>query len=165
MELQKKALESHLQLMQAQVEPQFLFNTLRRVGDLYETDPSSADRMLDNLILYLRAALPQMRASTSTLGQEVRLAQAYLNIERIREHGRLDFAFDIPDRLVSAAFPPMVLLPLIEAIALRGRGSADDIGALRAEARADAGTLKLTFSAYAGAFAPTPAKSRTFAAD
>ena len=83
-ELQKKALESHLQLMQAQVEPQFLFNTLRRVGDLYETDRSSADRMLDNLILYLRAALPQMRTSASTLGQEVQLAQAYLNIERIR---------------------------------------------------------------------------------
>ena len=72
-ELKKKALESQLQVMQAQVEPQFLFTTLRRVGDLYETDRPSADRMLDNLILYLRAALPQMRTSSSTLGQEVRL--------------------------------------------------------------------------------------------
>lgn len=145
MERQKKALESDLQLMQAQVEPQFLLNTLRRIGDLYETEPSSADRMLENLIVYLRAALPQMRASTSALGQELRLAQAYLNIER-GGHGTLDFVFDVPDRLLSAPFPPMVLLPLIEAIALRDRGSADDIGTLRAAARADAGALTLTFT-------------------
>ena len=116
-ELKKKALESQLQLMQAQVEPQFLFNTLRRVGDLYETDRPVADRMLDDLILYLRAALPQMRTSSSTLGQEVQLARAYLNIERTRLQERSDFAFDIPEHLTSAAFPPMVLLPLIEALA------------------------------------------------
>ena len=146
MEHQKKALESELQLMQAQVEPQFLFNTLRRISVLYETEASSAGRMLENLILYLRAALPHMRASTSTLGQELRLVQAYLNIECIREHGKLDFAFDIPDCLVSATFPPMVLLPLIEAIAVRGRGSADDNEALRAEACSGAGMLKLTFT-------------------
>jgi LytS/YehU family sensor histidine kinase len=145
-ELKKKALQSQLQLMQAQVEPQFLFNTLRRVGDLYETDRPSADRTLDNLIIYLRAALPQMRTSTSTLGQEVRLAQAYLNIERIRLHGRLDFAFDVPDRLASATFPPMVLLPLIEASALRGQDATGNGEILCAEARVDAGMLKLTLT-------------------
>src|SRR5205823_13230070 len=112
---------------------------LRRVGDLYETDPPSADRMLENLILYLRAALPQMRTTNSTLGQEVRLAQAYLNIERIRTHGKLDFAFDIPDRLVSAALPPMVLLPLIEASALRGDSLVRDRGVLCAAALAGEG--------------------------
>ena len=145
-DLKKKTLESDLQVMQAQVEPQFLFNTLRRVGDLYETDRPSADRMLENLILYLRAALPQMRTSNSTLGQEVRLAQAYLNIERIRTHGKLDFAFDIPDRLVSAAFPPMVLLPLIEALALRGHNLVRDRGVLCAAALAGEGSLKITLT-------------------
>jgi LytS/YehU family sensor histidine kinase len=145
-ELKKKALESQLQLMQGQVEPQFLFTTLRRVGDLYETDRSSADGMLDDLILYLRAALPQMRTSTSTLGQEIQLARAYMNIERVSARDRLDFAFDVPDRLVIAAFPPMVLLPLIEAFALRGRNAARDGEVLRVEACADAGTLKLTLT-------------------
>src|SRR5206468_3073302 len=96
-ELKQKALESQLQLMQAQVEPQFLFNTLRKVGDLYETDRPSADRMLDNLILYLHGVLPQMRTSSSTLGEEVQLAQAYLNVERIRLRERFDFAFDVPE--------------------------------------------------------------------
>ena len=143
-ELRKKTLESNLKLMQAQVEPQFLFNTLRRVGDLYETDQSSADRMLDNLILYLRAALPQMRSSASTLGREVLLARAYLNIEQIRVHDRLDFVFDVPNHLSTAVFPPMVLLPLIEALALRGRNAALDGEVVRADARVDGGTLELT---------------------
>ena len=143
-DLQKKVLESQLQLMQAQVEPQFLFNTLRRVGVLYETDRLSADRMLDHLIVYLRAALPQMRTTASTLAQEIQLAQAYLGIERIRAHGKLDFSFHVPDHLTSAAFPPMVLLPLIEAFALRDRNAALDGEAVRANARVDAEMLKLT---------------------
>ncbi len=148
-ELKKKALESQLQVMQAQVEPQFLFNTLMRVGDLYETDSSSADRMLDNLIVYLRAALPHMRTSTSTLEQEVRLAAAYLRIERNRGCSELDFAFDIPERLAAATFPPMVLLPLLEALAVRAHSGSDYDGALRTEARANAGILELTM-AYTG---------------
>jgi hypothetical protein len=143
MEQQRKALESELQLMQAQVEPQFLFNTLRRIRDLYETDSSPADRMLENLILYLRAALPQMRATNSTLGQELRLVRTYLNIESIREDGSLELALDIPDALGSATFPPMVLLPLIEAISRRRRSAG--AGVLRVEARADGRTLTLTF--------------------
>jgi Histidine kinase len=145
-ELKKKALESHLQMIQAQVEPQFLFSTLRRVGDLYESDWSSADRMLDNLIAYLRAALPHMRTSTSTLGQEVRLATAYLEIERNRGRGELDFVFDIPEHLASATFPPMVLLPLIEALAVRTHNGSDYDGALRTRARANGVNLELTLA-------------------
>jgi hypothetical protein len=118
-ELRKKTLESSLQVMQARVEPEFLFNTLRGVGDLYESDHEAAERMLDNLIVYLRAALPQMRSSQSTLGREIQLAQAYLEIERIRVGDRLRIDIVAPEELASATFPPMVLLPLIEALALR----------------------------------------------
>ncbi len=143
MELKKKALESNLQLIQAQVEPQFLFNTLRRVRDHYDTDRSAADRLLENLIIYLRATLPQMRDSTSTLEQETQLTQAYLNIECTRLHGRLDFAFDIPDHLFSAAFPPMLLLPLIDVLVLRGRRTTGHEEVLRVEARSHGGSLNL----------------------
>ena len=129
--------------MQARVEPQFLFNTLRRVGELYEIDRASADQMLDTLIAYLRAALPQMRTCASTLGQEVQLARAYLDIERGCAQGELDFAFNIPDRLLTAAFPPMVLLPLIEALMPRDRTAAGGGEVLRGEARIDAGMLRL----------------------
>ena len=74
--------------MQAQVEPHFLFNTLASVQFLTETDPREANRLLGHLIAYLRAALPQLRARSTTLGQEVELAEAYLNILRMRMGAR-----------------------------------------------------------------------------
>jgi LytS/YehU family sensor histidine kinase len=74
------------------------------------------------------------------------LAAAYLSIERNRGRGELDFAFDIPERLASATFPPMVLLPLIEALAVPAHSGSDYDGALRAEARASDGNLELTLA-------------------
>lgn len=145
-ELQKKTLESGLQVMQARVEPRFLLNTLRRIGDLYDTDCGTADRMLDNLIAYLRAALPQMRSSTSTLGQEIDLTRAYLGIEQIRAGGRLEFAFDVPDDLAAATFPPMVLLPLIEVFALGGLAAAAERVELGVEVRLPPEKLVLTLT-------------------
>jgi LytS/YehU family sensor histidine kinase len=82
-QLSKLALESELKLMQAQVEPHFLFNTLASVQYLTETDPPQASRLLGHLLAYLRAALPQLRSASATLGQEIALAEAYLNILQI----------------------------------------------------------------------------------
>jgi LytS/YehU family sensor histidine kinase len=141
--LRKKTLESGLQLMQARVEPQFLLETLRGIGVLYETDRFGAERMLDNLIRYLRAALPQMRSTESTLGREVGLAEAYLNIADIRGGGRLDFGFAVPDELHGAAFPPMVLLPLIERLALRGAKTSGESTTLRVEGRSNGQMLAI----------------------
>ena len=67
---QRRTLESRLQALQARVEPQFLFNTLAEVRDLYDVDPALGGRMLGDLIGYLRAALPHFRESTSTVGRE-----------------------------------------------------------------------------------------------
>src|SRR5206468_7152836 len=90
-ETQRRTLESRLQVLQARVEPQFLFNTLAQVRELYESDPAKGGEMLGNLIVYLRAALPHLRESTSTLGQEMDLVTAYLNIMRVRLGERLAF--------------------------------------------------------------------------
>src|SRR5947207_2151441 len=76
-EAQRRTLESRLQALQARVEPQFLFNTLGEVRDLYGVDPALGGRMLGDLIAYLRAALPHFRESSSTLGRELELAAAY----------------------------------------------------------------------------------------
>ena len=86
--LSKQAVEAELKLMQAQVEPHFLFNTLASVQFLVETDPPQAARMLGHLLEYLRAALPQLRSDSATLGQEVDLAQAYLSIMQMRMGSR-----------------------------------------------------------------------------
>jgi len=113
-QLEKNMLEARLAVMQAQVEPHFLFNTLANVQHLVETDPRSASRMLDSLIQYLRAALPQMREAATNLGREVDMARAFLEIQRVRMGPRLEFAIDVPDPLKCRAFPPMMLISLVE---------------------------------------------------
>src|SRR5258706_13310422 len=97
--------------MQARVEPQFLFNTLAQVRELYEHDVAVAGRMLDDLMAYLRAALPHLRHSTSTLGQETALVQAYLDILRVRLGDRLRSDLDGPAAPRSFVEPPMVWWP------------------------------------------------------
>ena len=112
--LSKQAAEAELKLMQAQVEPHFLFNTLASVQFLTETDPPMAGRMLGHLLSYLRSALPQLRSGSSTLGQEAELARAYLSIMQMRMESRLKFTVDIPASLQSHSFPPMLLMSVVE---------------------------------------------------
>ena len=112
--LSKQAVEAELKLMQAQIEPHFLFNTLASVQFLIETDPPRAEQMLGHLIAYLRAALPQLRSGSTTLGQEADLARAYLSIMQMRMGARLDYAIDVPESLRTHPFPPMLLMSVIE---------------------------------------------------
>ena len=116
----KRALESRLAAMQARVEPQFLFNTLAQVRDLYRADAALGERMLDELIAYLRAAMPRMRDTSSTVGQEIDLLRAYLAIVRLRLAGRFAFEIDLPQELVNARMPPMMLLPLADHVITHG---------------------------------------------
>ncbi len=110
----REVLRSQLAAMQARVEPAFLFNALRQVEAQYQRDAGSGERALDDLIAYLRAALPQLRAEESTLAREAALAEAYLRIVKGRMGSRLEFAFDIPPALRESRFPPMLLQPLVE---------------------------------------------------
>jgi len=110
----KLALEARLQALQARVEPQFLFNTLDEVERLYELDPARGAEMLDELIAYLRAAMPQMRDTSSTMGRELALVGAYLAILRIRHGQRLAYAIDASRETIDAGLPPMTLLPLVD---------------------------------------------------
>ncbi len=135
--LSKQAVEAELKLMQAQVEPHFLFNTLASVQFLTETDPPAATRMLGHLIDYLRAALPQLRASSSTLGREAELAEAYLNILQMRMGGRLTFAVDVHEALRAHPFPPNLLISLVENAVKHGVEPAIDGGRIALTARRD----------------------------
>jgi sensor histidine kinase YesM len=112
--LSRQAVEAQLKLMQAQVEPHFLFNTLASVQYLTETDPPRANLLLGHLIAYLRAALPQLRASSTTLGQEAQLIEAYLAILKMRMGERLAFSIDVPADLRTHVFPPNLLISLVE---------------------------------------------------
>ena len=133
--LSKQAIEAELKLMQAQVEPHFLFNTLASVQFLTETDPPKASMMLGHLLAYLRAALPQLRSNSTTLGQETDLAQAYLSIMQMRMGPRLRFAIDIADELRPHGFPPMLLMSLVENAIKHGLEPTAEGGTVRLEAR------------------------------
>ncbi len=106
--------EMQLSLLQAQIEPHFLYNTLASVQYLVKKDAALADHLLAHLIRYLRNAMPKMRAAMSTLGQEFELADAYLQIANVRMAGRLTVMASIPDALRSIDFPPLILQTLIE---------------------------------------------------
>jgi sensor histidine kinase YesM len=132
--LSRQAIEAELKLMQAQIEPHFLFNTLASVQFLTETDPPKAGMMLGHLLSYLRAALPQLRSNSTTLGQEIELAQAYLSIMQMRMGSRLSFSIDVPEQLRSHAFPPMLLMSLVENAVKHGLEPQAAGGTIRIEA-------------------------------
>jgi LytS/YehU family sensor histidine kinase len=113
--LERRLVEARMAALQAQVEPHFLFNTLALIGQLIETDPPQAARIHQNLIDYLRATLPQMRAKGSgTLGRQIEMSRAYLAIMQARMRSRLAVSVDVPEEMLSATFPVMMLQILIE---------------------------------------------------
>ncbi|MEP7061597.1 MAG: histidine kinase [Betaproteobacteria bacterium] len=139
------ALESRLQAMQARVEPQFLFNTLAQVERLYEIDPALAGRMLDDLIAYLRAAMPQMRDSSSTVGRETELARAYLDIIRLRPGGQLHVSIDVAADAAALTMPPMMMMPLLDVGIARRCLEVDAEATIRISAATRGGRLYVTF--------------------
>ena len=148
------ALESRLQAMQARVEPQFLFNTLGQVERLYERDPPLAARMMDDLIAYLRAAMPLMRDTSSTVAQEIELARAYLDIVRLRLGEHLAVRIEVPPEAAPMRMPPMMLLPLIDHAVVRGLDPSTATGTLSVRAAVDAGRLRLTIADGGARFVP-----------
>ncbi len=140
----KQMAEAQLALMQAQIEPHFLFNTLANVRYLVGADPENAALMLEHLIEYLRAALPQMRESTSTLGKEVELARAYLSIQQIRMGKKLNFQFQVPDALAACAFPPAMAITLVENAIEHGVEECCECADVTVSAAAEGGKLRLT---------------------
>lgn len=139
--LERQLVQARLKLLQAQVEPHFLFNTLAAVDYLIETDPPRASVMQKQLITYLRGALPQMREDSSTLGRELSLVRAYLELLKMRIEDRLDFVIDVPDALFKADFPPMVLQSIIENAIKHGIEPKPEGGQITIHAQARDGNL------------------------
>ena len=142
--LKRQLAEAQLKMMQAQVEPHFLFNTLASVDFLIETDPPRASKMQKNLIAYLRSALPQMREGSTTLGKELALCRSYLEILKVRMDDRLQFAITVPQGLSSAQFPPMILQSLVENAIKHGLEPKAEGGSLTLSADIANGNLRVT---------------------
>ena len=142
--LKRQLVEAQLKMMQAQVEPHFLFNTLASVDYLIETDPKTASKMQKNLIQYLRAALPQMREGSTTLGKEVQLCRAFLEILKFRMEDRLQYTVIVPQGLQSAQFPPMMLQSLVENSIKHGLEPKPEGGSLTISGDIANGKLRVT---------------------
>jgi len=114
-QLERMLLEARMEALQAQIEPHFLFNTLASIDQLIQTDPPRASRMQQSLIRYLRSAMPTMREGRRpSLGQQVDLCGAFLEIMAVRMEGRLQPDVRVPQGLKSAVFPSIMLQTLVE---------------------------------------------------
>jgi signal transduction histidine kinase len=113
-ELSCQLAQSRLKLLQLQIEPHFLFNTLGSAQQLAASRAPEAARLIGDLICFLRAATPSMREEYTTLAQEGALVQAYLAIMRVRLGARLAFSVLIPCELESFRLPPGMLITLVE---------------------------------------------------
>lgn len=159
--LQRQVTEAKMQMMQAQVEPHFLFNTLASVEHLIETDPPRASAMQRSLIQYLRAVLPQMRetAAITNLGREADMVRAYLDLLKMRMEERLQVDFQVPEGLRSAAFPPMMLQSLVENAIKHGLEGKEEGGTLRVTAEVAHNKLRVCVTDDGMGFGVVPSTS------
>jgi signal transduction histidine kinase len=134
-EVERENAEARLALLQAQIEPHFLFNTLASIRRLYELDRSRGRAMLDHLASYLTASLPALREARSTVGRELALAVAYLEVQKIRMGKRLAVEVDVPERMHALPLPPMMLATLVENAIIHGLAPMPEGGRLRITAR------------------------------
>ncbi len=132
-ELERQALDARMRLLQAQVEPHFLFNTLANIQALVDAGSPQASKVLASLIAYLRAAVPRLHDSTTTLGDEIQLARAYLELMQMRMPDRLQFTLSVEPAAQSLQCPPMTLLTLVENAVRHGIDPGEDGGRIDVE--------------------------------
>ena len=148
--LKRQVVEARMAAMQAQVEPHFLFNTLASIDHLIEVDPKRASQMQKNLIALLRASMPTMRETGSEgsrprdLGRELAVIRPYLEILQVRMEERLATEIDVPDGLLSAEFPAMMVQTLVENAIKHGLEPKPEGGKLSLKAEVVHGKLTVT---------------------
>jgi len=140
---ERRAGEARLRLLQAQIEPHFLFNTLANVLSLMERDTPKARRMLESFVDYLRSAVSSLGEREHTLGEELDLVEAYLRVVQIRMEQRLSYAIDVPEALRAQPLPALTLQPLVENAVVHGLEPKIEGGRLRIAAALQDGRLNL----------------------
>jgi LytS/YehU family sensor histidine kinase len=139
--LEHQALDARMRLVQAQVQPHFLFNTLANVRALVNAGSPRASAVLDSLIDYLRAAVPRLNEASTTLGRELDLVRAYLDLMQLRMPDRLHFTLVVEEAARGLVCPPMTLLTLVENAVRHGIDPAEDGGHIDVAVRRDGGNV------------------------
>ncbi len=141
--VQAQAAEAQLRLLQAQIEPHFLFNTLANIESLLDADPPRARAMLEAFSDHLRAGMGQLRVDETTLGAELEMAANYLRLLQIRMGARLRFAVDADPQARAARLPPLLVQPLVENAIRHGLEPKVAGGEVRIVAEVEAGRLRI----------------------
>ena len=141
---EKELTQAKLGMLQAQVEPHFLYNTLASAQLLARNDPAKAEQMLGNLIAYLRHSLPRTEGELSTVGEEVERSRAFLEIMKIRMGERLSVEIDVPEAFRIVPMPPMMLPTLVENAIKHGLEPMTAGGTVWINARESDGRLLVT---------------------
>lgn len=113
-ELERQAVQARMRLLQAQVQPHFLFNTLANVQALVDSGSPQASKVLGSLIAYLRAAVPRLHDPVTTMAQEIALVRAYLELMQMRMPDRLQYDLHVEPSALALHCPPLTLLTLVE---------------------------------------------------
>src|SRR4029077_20278487 len=127
-ELERQALDARLRLLQAQVAPHFLFNTLANVQALVEAGSPHASTVLRSLTAYLRAAVPLLHESAATIERELQLVRPYLELMQMRMPDRLQYAIRVDPAALDVRCPPTTLLTLVENAVRHGIDPAEEGG-------------------------------------
>jgi signal transduction histidine kinase len=135
-ELEREVSDARLRLLQAQVKPHFLFNTLANIQALIDAGSPRASGVLRSLVAYLRAAMPRLQESTTTIGNELELARAYLEVMHMRMPDRLTFSLQVDEGAAAMQCPPMTVLTLVENAVRHGIDPGEDGGRIDVEVRA-----------------------------
>ena len=139
----RQATEAQLKLLQSQLEPHMLFNTLANLRALIGTDPARATHMLDSLIDYLRATLQASRATHHSLQNEFDRLGDYLALMQVRMGPRLTYALDLPAKLADQLVPTLLLQPLVENAIKHGLEPKIEGGSVTISARREGGNIVL----------------------
>ncbi len=141
---EKQAVQAQLRMLQAQIEPHFLFNTLANIHSLLDSDGEKGKRMLSDLTRYLRATLAETRSPLTTLGNEIDLVTAYLNIFQIRMDDRLHVQIEMEDRLRAIPFYPMLIQPLVENALIHGLDKTIEGGSIQVRVEEKDGIVRVS---------------------
>ena len=142
-EQERRLVESRLRLLQAQIEPHFLFNTLANVISLIDHDSAAAKKVLEELALFLRTSLRRTRDDHTTIADEIQLLEAWLKIQQVRMGKRLTYRIDCPDGLLEHPLPPLLVQPLVENALKHGLENSVEGGDIRILFSATEGQLSI----------------------
>ena len=141
---EKQLMQAQMRMLQAQIEPHFLFNTLATIQSLIGRSPEKANLMMDNFIAYLRQSLSASRSQEGTVKQEFDLLRHYLELLKIRMGDRLQFDLNLADDLGSAPLAPMLLQPIVENAIKHGLEPKVEGGKICVSARSEGGQMVLS---------------------